>query len=58
MAEDHRGCGKLLEFMFSGSPGSFLLWGILVYGVWATFSTNWRDNDGGAPWHFRGRDDD
>ncbi|SDJ07856.1 hypothetical protein [Lutimaribacter saemankumensis] len=57
MTQDDRGWGKLLKFMFSGAPGSFVLWGILVYGVWATFYTNWRDHDGGAPWHFRSRRD-
>ena len=53
MAQEDRGWDKLLEFMFSGSPGAFLLWAILAYGVWATFNTNWRDHDGGAPWHRR-----
>ncbi|MBT8456415.1 MAG: hypothetical protein HKO95_00955 [Rhodobacteraceae bacterium] len=43
------GWNKLTDFMFSGAPGSVLLWGILAYGVWATFYTNWQDHDGGAP---------
>jgi len=46
----------LLEFMFSGAPASFVLWGILAYGLWATIFTNWQDNDGGAPWHRREKD--
>jgi hypothetical protein len=47
---------KLIDFMLSGSPGSLILWGILAYGVWAMFYTNWQDHDGGAPWHLREKD--
>ena len=54
--EDDRGLEKLVEFMFSGAPGSFVLWGVLLYGVWATFYTNWQDHNGAAPWHYKKRD--
>ena len=53
MQESDKGWGKLVEFMLSGSPGACVLWAVLAYGVWATFYTNWRDHDGGMPWHQR-----
>ncbi len=46
-----KGWDKLFDFMLSGSPGSFVLWAILAYGIWATILTNWQDHDGGMPWH-------
>ena len=37
MAEvDDRGWDKLLAFMVSGEPGSFVLWALVVWGVVAT----------------------
>ena len=50
MPEDDRGWDKLVEFMFSGSAGSFALWALLVYGLWAALFTDWRKNGADAGW--------
>ena len=54
--ETGTGWQAVWDAMLSGSTESLILWAILIYGVWATFYTNWQDHDGGAPWHLREKD--
>lgn len=47
VAED-RGWHKLVAFMFSGAPVSFVLWALAAYALWSVLARRGDGRDGGG----------
>lgn len=50
METTEKGWGKLLEFMVSGHPGSFVLWGLLGYALISLLRRDRGSPDGSGGW--------
>ncbi len=53
MQTDDRGMGKLLEYIFSSEPGSFVFWGLIAFVILTRKNKSWVDHDAWIPFYRR-----
>lgn len=53
MDGDDKGWDKFFAYLFSGEPGSFVFWGLLLFVILTRKNKSWIDHDAWIPFYRR-----